>query len=139
MCRVKEFNLSRECLTGFAVREKLRNLEDSDPAFYEELMKASAPPKAEQYDEDSLDTDIFDDDSDLPLTTIANHCSGTLPPSEPVATADNGLRSTAQAESFDETGELEGPNDEEAANPQEFGPGKRKRRGNTLYSNFWAH
>jgi hypothetical protein len=33
MCRVKEFDLSYDCLTGYGVRDRLHNLKKTDPEF----------------------------------------------------------------------------------------------------------
>ena len=75
------------------------------------------------YNEDLPNADFFDDDSNLPISTITNHCSGTLPPFKRVAETDNSLQSTALAESFDNPVEF-GDNVEQEARPEEFGPGK---------------
>jgi hypothetical protein len=63
MCRVKDFNLSYDCLTGYAVRDKLRNLKKTDPEFWKELTAASVPEPTDGnqiFEEDDVDEpDMF--------------------------------------------------------------------------------
>ena len=150
MCRIKEFNLSYDCLTSYAVRDKLRNLKKTDPEFWKELTAASVPDPTNEdqtFEEDIIDGHdmSFDDDSDLPCDTIIGCTTSSGIPENVSATADGNLVSVAEAESIDEVGESSTPSqvpDSEVPLAEEaLGPGKRKRRANTLYkaSTFWRH
>lgn len=144
MCRVKDFNLSYESLTGYMVRDRLRNLKKTDPEFWQELMAASAPEPTnteKTFVEDNAAEDtFFDDDSNLPCTTIITHVVTSNLPEHVASTADGCLVSTAEAESLKDITE---PSADSGATfeAEELGPGKRKRRPNTMYksSMFWRH
>ena len=145
MCCVKEFNLSYDCLTGYAVCDKLRNLKKTDPEFRKELTAASVPEPTngnDTFEEDNLEGSdmFFDDDSDLPCNTIIACVTGSGVPETVSSTDDGNLVSVAQAESMDDDGEF---NDAQLDVPlaEELGPGKRKRWANTLYNAnvFWRH
>jgi hypothetical protein len=145
MCRVKELKLSYDCLTGYAIRDRLRNLKKTDPEFWKELTSASVPEPTntdQTFEEDNVDGPdmFFDDDSDLPCNTIIGCMTGSVIPANVSSTADGDLVSAAQAELMD------GDDDSETANAvpvveEAFGPGKRKRRANMLYKTdmFWRH
>jgi hypothetical protein len=145
MCRVKEFNLSYNCLTGYAVRDKLRNLKKTDPEFWKELTAASVPEptnRNDTFEEDNVEGSdmFFDDDSDLSCDMIIACVTGSGIP-ETVSSMDGGnLVSVAHAELMDDNGES---NDAQLEVPlaEELGPGKRKRQANTLYNAqvFWRH
>lgn len=143
MCRVKDSNLSYESLTSYAIRDRLRNLKKTDPDFWKELITGSTPVanNAEQtFDEDNIDesntASSFDDDSDVICNVIIAQVGKAKLPDGIVATPDGNLARTAEAESMEVDSEAL-----EALETEELGPGKRKRRPNTLYksSMFWRH
>src|ERR1700722_10535225 len=103
MCRVKELNLSYDCLTGYAVRDRLRNLKKTDPEFWKELTSASVPEATnmdQTFEEDNVDgpDTFFDDDSDLSCNTIIGCVTGSVIRENVSTTADGDLVSAAQAE-----------------------------------------
>ena len=110
MCHVKEFNLSYNCLTGYAVRDKLRNLKKTDPEFWKELTAASMPEPTNgngTFKEDNVDvlSEVFNDDSNLPCNTIIACVTASGLPETVSSTEDGNWVSVAQAESMDNDGE----------------------------------
>ena len=94
------------------------------------------------FEEDNVDgpDTFFDDDSDLSCNTIIGCVTGSVIRENVSTIADGDLVSAVQAELMD------GDHDSEAGNAapvaeEAFGPGKRKRRANTLYKTdmFWRH
>jgi hypothetical protein len=149
MCRVKEFDLLYDCLTGYGVRDRLRNLKKTDPEFWNELTAASVPEPTNEdqtFEEDNIDgpdTFNFDDDSNLKCDTVIASVTGSHLPEDVSLTADGNLVSVAQAESMEDSidGESSEPLSDVQPAAEELGPGKRKRRANTLYNSniFWRH
>jgi hypothetical protein len=148
MCRTKEYDLSYECLTGYVVRDRLRNLKKTDPEFWNELTAASVPEptnKDHTFEEDNMDTPDtrFDDDSNLKCDTIIAGVTGSDLPEGVLLTEDGDLVSVVQAESMEDNinGEFSEPPSDVQLAAEELGPGKRKRRANTLYNSniFWRH
>jgi hypothetical protein len=128
-------------LTGFAARERLRNLKADDPEFYNELMANRIPEETTEYaeDDETLTNDEQGDDSDLPIETVVAHAVDQDVARCVVKTADGNLASNALADGFD--------NDDVELVPEvdptnfERAPGKRKTRKNQMYSSeaFWRH
>ena len=147
MCCIKEFNLLYDCLTSYAVCDKLRNLKKINPEFWKELTAASVPDPTNEdrtFEEDIIDGHdmSFDDDSDLPCNMIIDCTTGSGIPENISATADDNLISVAEAESIDEVGEsstpLQVPDSEVPLAEEALGPGKRKRQAYKA-STFWHH
>ena len=93
MCRVKDFNLSYDCLTGYAVCNKLCNLKKTNPEFWKELTSPSVPKpmnKEQTFEEDNVDRpDVtHNDDSDLPCNSIVVCVTGSSLPKNVVSTVD---------------------------------------------------
>ncbi len=164
MCRVYGWNLSYESLTGFAAREKLRNLEEEDPAFYEELTRhqySNLPSQQDMMPEDLVDESGVDnsdlqDDSDLPIQDVVScMIAGTTAQGNVVVGPDGGLQSKAAAESFDEpdSNAIDMAMDDAEREPDmphgnthqnkmpSRGRSGRKRVSNKHYAskNFWRH
>jgi len=150
MCRVKDFNLSYDCLTGYAIRDKLCNLKKTDPEFWKELTSPSVPKPMNEdqtFEEDNVDgpDETHDDDSDLPCNAIVACVTGSSLPKNIASTVDGDLVSAAQAEQIDGDGIDEESGDLPWAVPpaavEVFSPGKRKRQANMLYKAdmFWRH
>lgn len=153
MCRTKGFNLSYESLTGFAARDRLRNLKKTDPLFWDELTASAIPEPTntdQTYDEDNEDEPDagFEDDSDLTCDTVTIHVVNSVVPEGALATAEGNLISATEAESMEDVVAVEVPKPNEQDDVpsglpavEELGIGKRKRRANTLYkaSTFWRH
>jgi hypothetical protein len=151
MCHVKEFDLSYDCLTGYAVHNRLRNLKKTDPEFWNELTAASVPEPTNDdqvFEEDNIlgPETFFDDDCNLKCDTVIAGVTGLHLPKDVSLTADGNLASVAQAELMEDG--VDGGSSEPrsgvqpAAEAEEaLGPGKRKRRPNTLYNSniFWHH
>jgi hypothetical protein len=146
MCQTKDWNLSYNCLTGFPARERLRNLKEDDPEFYDELMANHVPEETTEYPEDdeTLITDEDGDDSDLPMETVIAHAVELDMATSVEETADGNLASKTLADDFDNDNVelMDGMADSEV-DPTTFerAPGKRKTRKNLLYSSdaFWRH
>ena len=82
---MRDLDLSYDCLTGTAVRSKLRNLRNTDPIFWDELTlkdpEKSLPPEdvpqAEDKHNDTLD-DV--DDSDVPIDVVIKNIVADVAP-----------------------------------------------------------
>lgn len=145
MCHVMELNLSYDCLTGYAVRDRLCNLKKTDPEFWKELTSASVPESTntdQTFKEDNVDGPdmFFNDDSDLPCNTIIGCVTGSVIPENVSSTADGDFVLAAQAELMDSDDDSETGNAVPVVE-EDFGPRKRKRQANTLYTidTFWCH
>jgi hypothetical protein len=144
MCQTKEWNLSYNCLTGFATCERLRNLKADDPEFYDELMANCIPKETTEYPEDDemLTKDEEGDDSDLPIAMVVAHAVDLDVAAAVVETADGNLASNTLADGFDNDN-IEFMGETEEVDPIAFerASGKRKVRKNPLYSSdaFWRH
>jgi hypothetical protein len=135
---VRQWNLSYTCLTGFEVRDRLRNMRTTDPEFWKELTQNRSDDQllpginnelAEdmEAESDKSNTTFEDDDaddSDLPISTLINLMTAkdtNLPAT--VGTRRNGtLTSLADAENVDLVGDRIEPTDEGSGE----GKGKRK-------------
>lgn len=153
---MRQWNLSYTCLTGFEARDKLRNIRTTDPDFWNELTQHSSDttladlpasgneqlPEDMETEFDKADTTLEDedaDDSDLPISTLINTLittDGNLPLK--VGARRNGtLTSIAESENFDLV--IEPTSAELPVAEGSGGRGKRVRRPNQLYSEFWRH
>ncbi|KAE9395696.1 hypothetical protein BT96DRAFT_1043228 [Gymnopus androsaceus JB14] len=139
MCKVREWNLSYECITGPTMRAALRDLKANDPTFWSELTQKKAEdlapaedvPQEEDNDEESEDPTL--DDSNIPVDlVIQNILHSSLP--EGSESRNGGLASTMDAEKMDLEGEKQ-----EGAEEKPLGRGKRTKHANKWYSdpNFW--
>ena len=153
---VRGWNLSYACLTGFNARQALRNMKDTDPEFWNELtMKTtdsvSLPDEdlMTPEDESLLAAELEDedlDDSDVTTKTVIASILDKKLPKGTAARESGSLMLDRAAESLDDIDEPVGESDlgtssggTSAATVDEMGPGKRKRKPNTLYREFWRH
>jgi hypothetical protein len=154
MCRTGKFNMSYESLTSYEARQKLRDLKETDPKFWDQLTQKAAPdvdiPANKHIAEDEDATDpLFEDDSDLPCDAVVANVLGSQPAGVRLTTSGD-MTSTAAAELLkpyrtdmvSDDVEVEGK--DVAASVVELGTlgrGKRKRTANRLYDSksFWRH
>jgi hypothetical protein len=142
MCCTGNFNLLYKCLTGFEVRQTLRNLKTTVPDFQNELTQKTAAELVdianEQMpgDEDNIET-LFEDNSDLPCEAIVARVIGSKSRASVIATPDGSLMSVAAAESLDRD-ETDGDNKDPEDN-NGLRHGKRKITKNKQYASFWCH
>ncbi|KAF4615755.1 hypothetical protein D9613_012424 [Agrocybe pediades] len=149
-CVVREWDLSYSCLTGFKARDALRSLRTVDPAFWYELTEdeqpRGLPGPDETVDEDNVPTgektdtateDLYADDSDIPISTLieAMHAPGNTLPATVGEREDGTLTSLADAENEDLVEAV--PHTVEVTDSE--APGKRVRRPNQQYKEFWRH
>jgi hypothetical protein len=121
-------------------------LKKTDLKFWDELTATIVPAPTNtdntyaEDDGDEPDTG-FEDDSDLPCEAVMVHIVNSILPDRVAATTDGDLVSTAEAESMENVEESESDKLDDLPVVEELGPGKRKRRANTLYeaSTFWRH
>ncbi|KAF4621853.1 hypothetical protein D9613_012075 [Agrocybe pediades] len=150
-CVAREWNLSYTCLTAYKAREALRNLKTTDPLFWNELNQQTPPLDLpgpdDKVDEDDVPTaekcdtlleDVDADDSDIPIETLIMSMSTpgdeVLPPS--IGQRANGtLTSLGDAENRDFTEAVPA----EALKASADSQGKRIRRPNQQYKEFWKH
>jgi hypothetical protein len=157
MCMVREWDLSYECLESRKARQALRELKETDPAFYTELMAGKnllVPGQArgevldEAIDEDSdnklgPEVDEEGDDCYLSISQIVEtvvketNLMGVMGPrtesmAKPIA------ENSDEAELERELEELEHGSMDAS---DERGRGKRTRKPNSLYAShaFWRH
>jgi hypothetical protein len=138
MCRTGNFNLSYDSLTSYEARQKLHDLETSDPEFWAQLTQKAETeltlPVDEVLAEDEENADpVFDDDSDLPCEAIINGVLGSSTRGV-TSTATGNMVSTAAAESMNDGATGTSLDEEEGGNVAGLGRGKRKRTENRLYN-----
>ncbi|KAK6977819.1 hypothetical protein R3P38DRAFT_2581118 [Favolaschia claudopus] len=147
LCKVREWDLSFECLTSVKIRARLRKEEEENTAFWQELQTNSKerihqdlPSDDEAVAEDILpeiEAEENPDDSEISpravLADVSKRRRGRV-----ARKADGGLRSTTQADDLDaETEpaeEAEGGTDGERETR-----GKRKTRPNQRYLGWIRH
>jgi len=150
MCKVREWNLSYECLTGVAVRSRLRELRNTDPEFWKELTTRQSedivPPEHVEQPEDKVSTcDTVDtnDDSDVPISAIIGVMLEGSVPSRYSAQDDGGLMCIAVAECAEDVddSEMSSSDKKHDSAPEDMGRGKRVKTANRLYKidQFWRH
>lgn len=146
---MRGFNLSYQSLTSYTAREKLRNLKNDEPEFWDELTRQTGE-KAKDGDgievlgdEAELDGLPEGDDTDvLCSSVIADMLSGNIHTGSerPVGV----LTSKGEVETMDfvvdVVPEAEGNDCENLEDAMELGQGRRKKKANSLYSHsFWHH
>ena len=94
MCCVKGANLSYNSLTSRAMRSELNSLKEVDPALYTELTNSPVAPAPTnvplQEDRNEID-DELDDDSAIPLSTLAGVITGSRGAYDNIQVNDDGL------------------------------------------------
>lgn len=136
---MRTWDLSYETLTGVAARSYLRELKKTDPTFWDELtsnLQENVPPEDIPQPEDDNDLDDGGvDDSDIPTCVViqamvqgSDKLNGkySMHP-------EGGITRNALAERFDD--EEVKINEEN----QQLGRGKRRKRVNQQYSQFWRY
>lgn len=125
-------------------RSSLRSLRETEPTFWKELTAKNnntiLPPENIPQPED-VEIDNFDgglDDSDVPIhVAIENIVKEAAPKGYVVV--DGGLEANVDAENF-EMGAQEDSDGKDCDDKElELGRGKRRKRANRLYENFWRH
>ncbi|KAJ7174864.1 hypothetical protein C8R46DRAFT_1031457 [Mycena filopes] len=126
MCRVAEWNLSQASLTYPAALAALRNLRNTHPALHAALNQtAVAIPDDEITKEVFTESDLRDDDSDIPLNVV----TGLLRSGDALTVTPN--FAIAEAGGITRAGDAELPDaeqsEEEISEPQARGRGQRKK------------
>jgi hypothetical protein len=142
-CVIRDWNLSYECLTGAAIRSKLRTLRETDPTFWGELTvketNTTLPPENIPQPEDQ---EIFDgglDDSDVPIDAVIGNVISEGAPKGYTVSIGGGLEADADAERFEECAP-KGVDGDGDGGEKELGRGKRRKQANRLYpTDFWCH
>jgi len=140
---VRDLDLSYDCLTGTAVRSKLRNLRDTDPIFWDELtlkdperlLPPEDVPQAEDKHDDALDNV---DDSDVPIDAVIKNIIADVAPRGYAVGVGGGFQAETDAERFEDkppAPEIDGVDNAGG----ELGRGKRRKQPNRLYTGFWRH
>ena len=123
-------------MTGFAAREALRNLKQTDRPFWDELTRYDAskelPGEQEHVQEDEeTDGEEDEDESNVSCDAVIEHVVCGKTPTGTLLTSSGKLASSALAESLDEVVDSgDGPaaaSEVETEVEEEFGRGKRKR------------
>ena len=139
---MRDLDLSYDCLTGTAVRSKLRDLRDTDPAFWDELtLKDSErllpPENVRQAEDEHDDTSDHVDDSDVPIDVLIKNIVADVAPRGYTVGVWGGFQAEADAETFEDK---PAPKLDEGDNAVgELGRGKRRKQPNQLYAAFWWH
>ncbi len=139
-CEAAGMNLSYESLTSFATREELRQLRETDPAFWEELTRydsvAELPEEDIEVAEDIEEEDEEGDDSDVPVWAVVDHVLRGKAPTGTRMMPAGILAASGEAESPDEVEEQE-----QEEQPEDMGRGKRRKVENKRYNGdeFWKH
>jgi hypothetical protein len=151
MCKAKDFNLSYKCLTGFALRQALRDLPQTDPAFQLELLSAkSASELVEKIMEDEIILEdnedlpeVFDDESSLSVDAVLTKIMGqtaTGTPTESIVQDEIVIRDE-NGNFVSQFGELESSVEQPSLEFQdeELGRGKRFRKPSGRFADkrFW--
>lgn len=145
---MRDLNLSYDCLTGTAVRSKLRNLRDTDPIFWEELtlrdpeilLPSENIPQAEDEHDNTLNNV---DDSDVPIGAVIENIVADVAPRGYGVGVGGGFEAEAAAERFEDeppAPEIDHIDGVDTAG-RELGRGKRCKQPNRLYRDtaFWRH
>ena len=140
---MRTWDLSYETLTGVAACSYLRELKKTDPTFWDELtsnLEENVPPEDIPQPEDDTSNDLDDggvDDSDIPTCVVIQAVvegSDKLKGRRYSMHPEGGITRDGLAERFDD-GEVKIDEDQN----QQLGRGKRQKRVNQQYSQFWRH
>jgi hypothetical protein len=140
---VRDLDLSYECLTGTAVRSKLRNLRDTDLVFWNELTlkepQALIPPEDVPQVEDEYKDNLDNvDDSDVPIGVVIENLVAGIAPQGYVVGDEGGFHAEVDAERFDDEPPLAVAEIDSSVG-KEMGCGRRCKQPNRLYGAFWRH
>ena len=126
-------------MTGVAARSKLRDLRESNPEFWNELVNTSPPDEGLPQPEDDEPSSGTSDDVDVPIEVLVKNMVKKKAPKGYVILPDGGMEASTAAETFEDHGDAEVESGE--LSTKELGRGKRKKKPNTLYnqSAFWRH
>ncbi|KAJ7926600.1 hypothetical protein B0H13DRAFT_1862060 [Mycena leptocephala] len=137
-CRAKQWDLSYARLTSFDAREKLRAIKTTDPSFWQQLEDRRIRALEEHNAGDARDgeetydctvpDDADEDDSDISCAAVKR---ATIQSEPGLTSADK----VAEALDHDDGDVEEDTGHDTAEDPI----GKRRRRPNTRYQNFWRH
>ena len=126
-------------MTGVAARSKLRDLRQSNPEFWDELVNMSPPDEGLPQLEDDEPSSGLSDDVDVPIEVLVINMVKKRAPKGYVILPDGGMEANTVAETFEDHED----NDVEFGEPvtKDLGRGKRRKKPNTLYnqSTFWHH
>lgn len=128
-------------MTGVAARSKLRDLRESNPEFWDELVNTSAPDENMPQPEDDEPSSGTSDDVDVPIEVLVKNMIKKNPPKGYVILPDGGMEANTAAETFEDHGDNEVESGHGEPLTMDLGRGKRKKKPNTLYnqSSFWRH
>ncbi|KAJ7934276.1 hypothetical protein B0H13DRAFT_2306007 [Mycena leptocephala] len=131
-CKAKQWNLSYECLTGFEARQELRDLKATQPEFWVELesgrMRALEKHNSLYDEEFPSDPSDVEDDSEITCQAV-----------KAAVVAGTTTRLTSEGKQSEEIRDDEELIDEPSAETGIAEGGKRKRKQNPRYKNFWRH
>ena len=149
MCKVQEWSLSYEFLTGVQARSKLQELKNTDLEFWKELTtrwsKDIVPPedvKQPKDKESTLTCDMIEnDDSNVPISAIVGMMLEGSSPSRFSAQEDGGMMCIADAECADDVNVMSSLDKKHDSVPEDMGQGKCMNTANRLYklNHFWRH
>jgi hypothetical protein len=150
LCKATDgFNLSFESLASRSALKLLLIVQANEPELWSELTKprreVAASSNATDFTElPDNDTHDIDDDTSVPLDTIAAHVASPENPL-PVGVAskeDGSLVAVNTSEQYEHPVEPEPailPDADNSTAFEELGRGKRRKEANKLYDRFWAH
>ena len=111
MCKVRQWNLSYECLVSCEAWQALRDLKETEPTFYNELVQGKAtllPSEKDVLPEDEIVSseieDIGCDDCDIPISKVVAAIVDQNIPEGTDLCPNGGLMLIAAAESIEEEG-----------------------------------
>ena len=130
-------------MTGVAARSKLRDLRESNPEFWDELVNTSAPDENIPQPEDDEPISGTSDDVDVPIEVLVKNMVKKKVPKGYVILPDGGMEANTAAEAFEDhrDNEVESGHGELEPLTKDLGRGKRRKKPNTLYNqaSFWRH
>lgn len=150
MCHVRGFNLSYQSLTSYSAREKLRNLKQDNPEFWNELTCQNQDQMKDGDDIETLGDEgelgspdgVVLDDTDVSCSSvIADMLSGIIRAGN--EKPFGALTSNGEAETMEfmvDTAAEVKDNVDDNTDTADLGRGRRKKKANSLYSHsFWRH
>ncbi|KAJ7744394.1 hypothetical protein B0H16DRAFT_1463270 [Mycena metata] len=143
MCLVRGgLNLSFDCMTSFETNQRLVNLRNDNPKLWNDLQTKSSrdycPGDDEEVAEDleaHEDEEMGGDDSEIPTHEVVQHVVTKKTAKNRRVKAVKG----DSAQGLSSSGEAEDADAEIAEEAMDEPMGKRKRRANPRYADFWRH
>jgi hypothetical protein len=146
MCLIRGgLNLSYECLTSFDTNERLVNLRHDNPKLWNDLQTKSTRDYCPGDDDEVIedleahkDEDMGGDDSEIPTHEVVQHVVTKKTAKNRKVKAAKG-NSAVSLGSSGEAEDADADISEAEENVVDEPTGKRKRRANALYADFWRH